>query len=73
MNRKLLKAKVKELTGDRALIPQIARVCEVSEPTVHNWLSGKTKMPIDAIPQIQRAFDFSDDEILDIFVRDYER
>lgn len=69
MDRILLKQKVKAITGDRALIPQIAKVCNVSLPTVHNWLSGKTKMPVDYVLPIQEAFSFTDEEVMEIFIR----
>jgi len=69
MNRKLLKTRVKEITGDNALIPQVAKVCGVSLPTVHNWLSGKTKMPVDYVWPMQKAFGFTDQEVIEIFIK----
>jgi len=69
INKALLKQKVKEKTGSRALLPQIANVCGVSRPTVFNWFSGKTKMPVDYVAIIQRAYAFTDNEIVEIFLR----
>lgn len=69
MNRELLKKKLKEKTGRWDINVLIAEACGVSLPTAHNWLRGKTKMPIDALPAVQKTFSFTDDEILEIFVR----
>ena len=69
MNKPLLKQKAKEKTGRRDLNVLLAETCHVSLPTAHNWLTGKTKMPIDAVKDVQKAFDFSDAEIIEIFVR----
>lgn len=69
VNRLLLKNTLKEKTGRGDLINLLSEACNVSKPTANNWLTNKTKMPIDAVADTQKAFELTDAEIIKIFVR----
>lgn len=72
MNKKLLKAKVKEATGSKAMLDELRRLLKISENSLVAKTNGRREWRPSEIDQMRREYKLTDAETVEIFIKQEE-
>ena len=69
MNKEKFRKIVKAKTGSVAMIPALMELCGLQKNAASNRICGRIPFRADEIERLRKAFDISNDDVVDIFIK----